>query len=281
MSQAKKKLGFVVGPGSMKCLASLPFWDFFKSEGIAVDFTAGASGGALINAMIAMGRSSAEVIESTRRHCLLPGIFSTLNYSAIFDIARLPVSIDYPQMGLVKADVYHEVMHATYGDILIEDLPTAQAIQATDFVTGQGVIFSRGSLWKALTASATMFPLLPPFFHEDRWLVDGVYSSSLPVIEAVRANMDVIISINLVTTSQSEPKDFTTYLETIVGKTSSNNLPFQAEVCKYLHSGTILQIDIPFERHIPIYSDEALPYVMAQGKAALEKNREAILRVLS
>jgi NTE family protein len=57
------------------------------------------------------------------------------------------------------------------------------------------VVLERGLVCDALYASSALFPILPPIQIDGRWVRDGYYTSPLPVSEAVKHDMDVIIAL--------------------------------------------------------------------------------------
>jgi NTE family protein len=87
-----------------------------------------------------------------------------------------------PEAGILKTDYVRQAFRDVFKDLRLEDLRPTTLLQTTDTLTGQGVVLSRGPVADALCATTALFPLLPPVCIESQWLVDGAYSSSVPVM---------------------------------------------------------------------------------------------------
>ena len=84
----------------------------------------------------------------------------------------------------------------------LEDLRPTTLLQATDCLAGESVILQSGPLAEVVHAASVMAPEFPPVQVAGRWLADGAYTSPVPILEAVKRNADVIITLF----HQEEPK---------------------------------------------------------------------------
>ena len=69
-------------------------------------------------------------------------------------------------------------------------------VTATDLIKGQSVVFSKGSLFDAVVASASIPVIFKPVKIEDKLLVDGGILNNFPV-EEVREICDIVIGSNV------------------------------------------------------------------------------------
>ena len=74
--------------------------------------------------------------------------------------------------------------HVDLGDLT--ETPVPVHLVATDLLTGREVLVSRGDVVNAVLASAAVPGILPPVFHDGRWLIDGAVAGHSGVSQAVR-----------------------------------------------------------------------------------------------
>jgi NTE family protein len=77
------------------------------------------------------------------------------------------------------------IERAEFGFGNLEDAPIPVHTVATDLLTAQPVVLSRGDTTQALLASAAIPGVFPPVNIGDRLLVDGGVLANLPVLQAV------------------------------------------------------------------------------------------------
>ncbi len=87
----------------------------------------------------------------------------------------------------------------------IEEATTPLAVTATDAVTGEGVLLTRGRIEDALVASSAIPGLLPPVRVDGRWLVDGSLAANHPIIEAQMLGADDVYAITTATAPRNRP----------------------------------------------------------------------------
>ena len=154
-------------------------------------------------------------------------------------------------------------------------------LQTTDVVTGEGVVLSQGSVADAVYASSAGFPLLPPISIDGKWLVDGAFSSSLPVLEAVNRGMDVIIAAAFRQhLNDATPKSFFEHTVSFMGRTTNINESRELSLAIDLHHHEIVLLDVHFDRVVQMWEADALPLVFEMGQRALEPKKREILAAL-
>jgi NTE family protein len=133
----------------------------------------------------------------------------------------------------------------------------------------------------AVYASAAGFPLLPPLCINGRWLVDGAFSASLPVLEAVNRGMDVIIAVAFRQHLSGEPASFFEHVTAFMGRTTNINEMRELTLAIDLHHYEIVLLDVHFDRVIQMWDVEAMPAILATGRQAVASKQSAILNAIT
>jgi len=277
----RPKVGVVLGSGGIKAFAALALFQFLDENNIDVDFIAGCSGGALTAAVRGAGFSLAET-RALLTEFVSGKLFSNLDYRTFLGMARLPFGRFENGSGILRSEGIREIYQGIFKDLRIEDLRPRTVIQATDVLTGDGVVLSEGLVADAVYASSAGFPLLPPICIGDRWLVDGAFSSSLPVLEAVNQGMDVIIAVAFRQhLSGQAPASFFEHVVSFMGRTTNINEAREMSLAIDLHHHEIVLIDVHFDRIIQMWDADAIPIVLEVGQQALETKKHAILSAIA
>lgn len=86
-----------------------------------------------------------------------------------------------------------------------QDSKIALGAVATDALSGEAVLLTKGDVRLALIASAAIPGIFPPVRLEDRWLIDGSLSSNHPVLEAQELGANEIYLITTATQPRVAP----------------------------------------------------------------------------
>jgi NTE family protein len=183
------RVGVALGGGSARGYAHIGAISVLEKHGFTPDVIAGTSFGAVVGAMYALGQSCEEM----RR-----------NSSQIRSRELIPQITDF---GLHKAALFSGEKLEAYFDSLMEgrhfsDLQKELVIVATDVDTGERVLLNKGSLAKALRASASMPGIFAPVEIDGRRLVDGGLGSPVPLETLETLNVDLAIGIGAGTTGE-------------------------------------------------------------------------------
>jgi NTE family protein len=278
-SRARPRLAVVLSSGGIKPLAAVPLFELLDQAQVTIDLLAGCSGGSIVCAARGAGYSVAEMLEFIRS-VATRGLFSKLDLRTLLGVAGLPFGKFTVGSGLIRPARLKAMFREMFGDRRIEDLRPKTLIQATDITTGEGVILERGYLADAVYASCALFPLLPPIEIDGRWLADGAYTSSLPVIEAVKRNMDVVVAeifhnpINLQAKSYME---CLSNYSTIQGDAITR---FQLALSINLDKHEIFMIKVPFKNPINMWNVGCIPEIIENGRQALVGHQDEILAAI-
>ena len=178
----RPKIGLALGSGSARGLAHLGVIQALKDADVEVDCVAGSGTGALIGAIHAAGKLAA-----------FNSIFKRLDLKkaiSSFDVAL-------PKSGLIDGDRASEVIRTYIPASTIETLPISFAAVATDLISGQEIVITRGDLIDAVRASLSMPGIFTPVRRHGRLLVDGGLANPVPVSAARLMGADVVIGVDL------------------------------------------------------------------------------------
>lgn len=178
-----KKIGLALGSGGPRGLAHIGVMKVLLQNGIKPDIITGSSIGALIGGAYAVSGS----IEEVERLALSSDMKTVL--SVLFDPTL--------RLGLVKGQKIMRFLKEKIGDPYIESLKPSFYPVATNLLTGEAVVFEKGSFAESVRASISIPFLFQPIKKENMLLVDGGLSQSVPVKIARDKGAEIIIGVNL------------------------------------------------------------------------------------
>lgn len=180
-----KKLGLAMGGGGAWSIASLGVIKALVDEGIKIDYLAGCSMGAVIAAAYSSDFASGDTIGRTQE------ILRELNFRKALKMRR------HNPFGLFSSEKLGHHIENALGKITFADLKIPLKIVATDFKTGEEVIFDKGPLIPALLASTSFTILFTPFEYQNRLFTDGGLSNPTPVDVARGMGADVVVGVDV------------------------------------------------------------------------------------
>ena len=178
-----KKVGLALGSGGAKGIAHVAVIDYCEKNAIPINIIAGSSIGAVIAALYAYG--SLKEFVSFLRLVKSNDIFS------YFD----PV---FPKTGLIQGRRMIELLAKFIPkSVSIEDLKIPVAIVATDFYSGNPVVFKKGNVLDAIRASISIPGIFVPVRYMDTVLLDGGVANPLPIDVVKQMGAGITIAVNL------------------------------------------------------------------------------------
>jgi NTE family protein len=270
----------VVGSGGIKAMSSIPLFEFLEQEKIAVDLLIGCSGGSITSALWALEGNAAHM---RTRACEMwkKEIFRKIDYNTLLSIAGFPLNGYDKSHGLIEPDGVKSTYKAIFGDHCFHDLPIRVLMQSTDLLTGEPVILDSGTLWDAVYASSALFPILPPINRGGRWLIDGANSSPVPILEAVKNGMDVIIALSNEERSIDESDNFFSWFMRCMAYQSTWLTRNQLALSVNLHHHEIIVINTVFDKHFGLKDVSSIPAIVQAGQDSLDRKKEDILEAIS
>jgi NTE family protein len=173
-------IGVALGGGFARGIAHVGVLKVLEEEGIPVRVIAGTSVGALIGAAYCSGLSIEEL-----RHVAESCRFTTF--------ARWTVS----RYGFATNDRMVTFLNRILKVKTFEELRIPLGITATDFNTGDGVVFHSGSIIDPVRASCAYPGMFLPVNIRGRWLVDGMLSHPVPTRPLREMGAERVLAVHL------------------------------------------------------------------------------------
>lgn len=181
----RRPVSLVLAGGAALGFAHIGVLHALSEAGIPIDLVCGTSMGAIVSGQVAMGMSWEEVCRETRRH---------FRGNSIYD-ATLPV------VSFFKAKRMDARLEAMVADARIEDLWVKFFCVSSNLTNAAPEIHERGSLKRAMRASAAIPGLFPPIRKANgELLVDGALLNNLPADLAAARNGGSVIAVNVIPT---------------------------------------------------------------------------------
>lgn len=173
-------IGLALGGGFARGLAHIGVLKVFEEEKIAIHLVGGTSVGAVIGAAYCGGMSPKEMEE----------IAALVRFK---DFARWTLS----RYGLATNDRMAHFLERVLKVKTFEELRLPLAVAATDFVTGDGVVFRSGPLVDPVRASCAYPGMFLPVSINGRLMVDGLLGHAVPTRPLREMGADRVIAVHL------------------------------------------------------------------------------------
>ncbi len=177
-----KSVGVALGGGGVRGLAHVAALETIDAFGVSPVVVSGTSMGAIIGAMYASGQSGEEIRRGINNHIVTrndnfkdvlnktPNLFKWLKF----------VSVEMSRGGFLGAEGLIKYLIEGINATTFEELSIPFYIVATNFWSGEEVVFSSGELLPALRATMAIPGVFTPIVVDDRVLVDGGVVNNVP-----------------------------------------------------------------------------------------------------
>ena len=158
-------IGLVLGGGGARGLAHIGVVRALREAGVPIDMIGGTSMGAVMASLVAMDQDWDQMLETNREAWL----------------RRKPhKEYSLPFISLIRSRRLDSMAQQIWGEIDIEDLWISFFCISCNLSTSTMVVHERGSLWKAIRASASLPGVFVPVLSDGNILVDGGLVNNLP-----------------------------------------------------------------------------------------------------
>ena len=161
-----KANALVLSGGGARGLAHIGIYKALREANIPVDLIGGTSIGSIVAAAIAMDWDPEDVRIEARK---------------AFLVDKPLKDYTLPIISLIKGKQLQEVNQKYFREINIEDLWINYFCVSSNFSTSELKLHRSGSLYKAVTASASIPGVLPPVVDGNHLLIDGGVMNNFPV----------------------------------------------------------------------------------------------------
>jgi NTE family protein len=275
----QKRLGIVVGAGSVKCAAAIGLFRVLQREGIRPDVVVGCSAGCFYATVLALGWDAKRAAELTaglwtREVTSKPDRLSMLRlmFPRLFGFNE--------RFGLKSDHLIMERLHAAFGDRTFADTTIPLFITATDFATGEQVVLHEGRLIDAMRASIAIPFAFRPWEIDGRLLIDGFLSDPLPIGVAIREGADIILAMGFESPHQTRITSGTRFAFQLSSIMTNNLLRMSFAFHGTAHHDEIIPIIPEFKERIRVFDTAKIPYIIEEGERAMEAQVPYIRRLL-
>ncbi len=192
------KIGLALGGGGVRGLVHLPLLEVLDSMGIVPYAIAGTSMGAIIGALYASGTPAKLIRNELMNYVVGPKDTIKTVFERRKDLVKWLdlFSIHLGKGGVVRPDgflsyLFDEVKVSTF-----EELKIPLTVVASDYWSGEQVLFSSGNLIAPVQASMSVPSVFAPVEINNRILVDGGVTNQLPY-DVLNDECDIVIAIDV------------------------------------------------------------------------------------
>ncbi len=175
-------IGLALGGGAARGFAHIGVIQVLEEAGIRPSLVVGTSAGSLVAALYASGKSGAQLLQTAQ----------TMDEAAIADW-----TLQIFSRGALRGEALARYVNTQVGGKLIEALPLALGVVATDLHSGQGVLFQRGDTGLAVRASSAVPAVFQPVKIGGREYVDGGLVSPVPVLYARQMGAELVLAVDI------------------------------------------------------------------------------------
>jgi NTE family protein len=190
---AQRVVGLALSSGGARGIAHVGVLRVLEREGIPIDILAGTSVGSLVGGLYAAGQS----IDNIARFALHFQNKLKLR-SGLLDL-NLP-----PRSGLIGGRRFRNYLEQVFEGITFEELRIPFYVVAADVLTGEEVVFEKGSVADAVRASTSLIGLVSPHQFNGRHLVDGGAVNPLPISVLAEKGADIILASRAIPSLEGE-----------------------------------------------------------------------------
>jgi len=178
--QTNAGIGLALGGGFARGIAHVGVLKVLEEENIPIALVAGTSVGALIGAAYCSGVSIAELEQIATR--------VRFKHFARWTLSRYGFASNQRMIGFLNSVLKVKTF---------EELRIPLAVTATDFSTGEAVVFHSGPLVDPVRASCAYPGMFLPVKVRGRLLVDGMLAHAVPVVPLREMGAERVLAVHL------------------------------------------------------------------------------------
>ncbi len=274
-----KQTAVAIGSGGIRSIAALPLLRYLQDEDIAIDLLVCSGGGAIVSSLFALGCSDEEIVI----HCLKlfnKKLYNHIDYKMFARACGIPFkeSPKYETPYLGKP--FYNALKEVFKDFTIQDLPYRLNAIATDIQTGESVTLEKGLLADCLYASNCVYPFIPPIEVDNKFLVSGVFTSSLPMMTAVKEGMDTIFAIDFTGDESINSKSMQEYICNFLNRSCTIMQRRQTALSVNLHDGDSLVMNVDCDEWVGLFAIEKVDKIIEAGKRTFATYKDEIDRLI-
>ncbi len=177
---SNRQFALVLGGGAARGIIHAGIIRYLQERDLFPKVIAGTSMGAIIGSLWAAGKSVKQIEE----------FVCSLRIRKFLDVDL------WGRGGVLKGEKFEEYLKKELGNITFADLQIPLRINATDFISGEEVVFKQGSVVKAVRASMNIPGIFLPYRYQGRILVDGGVVNNLPISLVKGFKVKQVVMVN-------------------------------------------------------------------------------------
>lgn len=176
----RKKIGLALSGGGARGIAHIGVLKVFEESNIPIDMIAGTSIGAVVGAFYSAEPNAKKLEKETLE----------LDWKNLFDYT-------IPRRGFIKGHKIEVLFEKKLSNISFKQLKIPLFVTSFDIGKKREIIFSKGSVARAVRASISVPGLFIPIENNKRILVDGAVFDPVPTEILKQKGADIIIAVNV------------------------------------------------------------------------------------
>jgi NTE family protein len=188
----RPRTAFVLSGGGNQAVSQVGMMRALIEREIVPDVVIGTSAGALNGAVVATDPTVAGV-----EH--LADVWMSIRSGEVFQGGKLARAWNVLRRDdhLFTNEGLRSILDRAHTAPTFADTEVPLRVVATDLSTGDEVVFASGPIEQALLASTALPALFPPIEHDERLLVDGAVTNTVPLWHALSGPVDRIYVCNV------------------------------------------------------------------------------------
>ncbi len=186
-----RSIGIVLSGGGARAFSHIGVLEELTASGLRIDRVAGVSMGAFVGALFAMELDSDEID------------------ACCFEewVQRRPLS-DYtiPRHSLIRGERFRAMLHRTFEQRTIEELPRSFMCGSTELRSGRLVMARHGPLWETVGFSICLPVIAPPQVRGRDIFIDGSLIDNLPVAAMAGLGEGPVIAVDVKAGFDRDPR---------------------------------------------------------------------------
>ena len=213
-AQSRPKIGLVLSGGGAKGAAHIGVLKVIEKNNIPIDYVVGTSIGAYVGGLYALGYSADEIEKimlnlpwDNSYSDFIPRKFLSFENKELRDLYNIPLrlGINGGQLkspsGLLLGQSAGSLLKLSTDVVAkfenFDHLAIPYRAIASDLATAKTVVISKGSITKAMRASATVPGVVNPVNIDGKLLVDGGLTNNMPIDVVKAMGADIVIAVDI------------------------------------------------------------------------------------
>jgi len=207
----KLKVGLALGGGGARGLAHIGVLRVLEEENIPIDLITGTSMGAIIGGVYALEKDVSAIEKIAEKYSKISEFNMDLSFGEKekkdkpFFLKKMSdflkkgylLNLELRRKYINDGEGIKKIIKDLVGDKTFTDTKIPFAVVAADLAKGEKVILTRGKLFDALLASASIPGMFPPVILDKKILVDGGIVDVVPIETAKSLGANFVIGVNV------------------------------------------------------------------------------------